>query len=393
MLGSWSLEALKVGRDAEVDLLCTVTVLGNVTNCAVVREAPENLGFGASAIRISKLFEMKPATKDGKAIESRVRIPLKFNNPTPPMIVEPDWLKRPNSEQLGDAYPPRAMEIGKSGKVVMECEVTVTGNVHHCAVVAEDPKGLDFGNAALSLANLFQMRPALRDGEAIESRVRVPISFSCAGCQAIGPVQTRMHFRSPPWLAAPTFEQWKAAYPAKARAAGAGGAVNFECGFKGDGAIGACAVQAENPRNLGFAAAARSLLPHFKSISLDGDNKSTRGASVSLTIAWPKDVVAGDVARGAPEQFRGPTEEVIRAAFPKAAAAEGVTAGTAILQCGLVEGGGLQQCRVVQETPAAKGFGAAALTLAGDIKLSLWGTDGQPVPRTVAFRVPLKKSN
>ena len=57
----------------------TVTAKGTLVNCDVVSESPENYGFGDAAIRLSKIFRMRPKTSDGAAVEGgTVRIPLAF---------------------------------------------------------------------------------------------------------------------------------------------------------------------------------------------------------------------------------------------------------------------------------------------------------------------------
>ncbi len=89
----------------------------------------------------------------------------------------PDWVTRPTPERIFWAYPARAMSERLEGQATILCTVTVEGLATACRVVSETPEGYDFGEAALTLAEDFRFRPALRNGRPEASEVRVPISF------------------------------------------------------------------------------------------------------------------------------------------------------------------------------------------------------------------------
>ena len=74
--------ASRMNVEGHVTLSCTVNSKGSLDGCSVVEETPENQDFGNSAIKLSKLFKMKPKTLDGAPVEGgTVRIPLSFRLP------------------------------------------------------------------------------------------------------------------------------------------------------------------------------------------------------------------------------------------------------------------------------------------------------------------------
>ena len=98
---------------------------------------------------------------------------------TPSMITNPDWVRRPGSDDMARFYPSRAHADGTEGSVTIECTAQENGRLTDCSVVNETPTGAGFGRASLQLASRFQMRPQTRDGSPIEgARVRVPLNWS-----------------------------------------------------------------------------------------------------------------------------------------------------------------------------------------------------------------------
>src|SRR5258708_912855 len=77
-------------------------------------------------------------------------------------ITPPAWVRKPTGEDIARVYPARAVRAGIRGRVVMKCGVTGEGLLADCAISEEAPLGEHFGDAALKLSPLFQMRPATK---------------------------------------------------------------------------------------------------------------------------------------------------------------------------------------------------------------------------------------
>ena len=74
--------AQRLDCSGRATISCVVRANGTVANCSVVSEDPPDMGFGDAAVRLSKLFRMRPQTKDGTPVEGgTVRIPIAFQLP------------------------------------------------------------------------------------------------------------------------------------------------------------------------------------------------------------------------------------------------------------------------------------------------------------------------
>jgi protein TonB len=74
--------AQRLEVEGRATISCSVTAKGTVTDCSVVSEEPADAGFGDAALKMARLFKMKPQTRDGAPVEgASVRIPLSFRLP------------------------------------------------------------------------------------------------------------------------------------------------------------------------------------------------------------------------------------------------------------------------------------------------------------------------
>jgi|GEM_PF-1968112 len=73
----YPVRARERGVEGSVTLNCLVDVSGAL-DCDVTSENPANWGFGDAALRISRDYQMVPATQDGRAVAARHRMVIPF---------------------------------------------------------------------------------------------------------------------------------------------------------------------------------------------------------------------------------------------------------------------------------------------------------------------------
>jgi protein TonB len=72
--------AQRMGQEGSATITCAVTAAGSLTGCRLVRETPDDYGFGAATLKLSQYFKMSPRTVDGRVVEGgQVTIPIRFN--------------------------------------------------------------------------------------------------------------------------------------------------------------------------------------------------------------------------------------------------------------------------------------------------------------------------
>jgi TonB family protein len=307
----------------------------------------------------------------------------------PQQVTQPDWLKKPSVDQLFAVFPTEAGRRGISGKAVLECEVTAQGALRACKVMSETPPGMGFGQAALSLAPQFLMKPQMVDGKPVGgAMVRLPINFKTEGLMSgpgVVPVVTQ-----PVWLSAPTVRQVVEQFPEKAIAKRQSGRTTMNCEFKSDGSLRNCHTINEHPTGLGFADAARKLIPLFRGPARVADGRSVSGMRVQVPFNFPIEIADGEhPIIGQPRWLRLPNVDAAKAGFPKAAQDAHVEVGRVVMNCLVAAEGRLTECVVKSEDPKGYGFDKAALALSADFQVGQWSDEGLP---TVGGRlnVPLR---
>lgn len=305
-----------------------------------------------------------------------------------PVQAAPDWLKQPSRIQMMQVWPVEALKRGKSGKAVIQCEVSVHGALVACEVVSEEPAGAGFGAAALALTPQFLMKPGIIDGKPVRGTARIPINF-VAGAPISG-LRTVKVVANVAWNAAPTYAEMVAAYPAKARENGVGGAVTLACKFKADGGLRDCNTVNESPRGMGFSTAAHSLTGKFAGPTELRTGESTKDARTQLRFTFPVEMLnASAPTIGKPTWAALPAAEELLGAIPQQAIDTGVAAARVALDCIVVAEGRLDACKVTNEEPKGMGFAASTLKLSKSFRLTIWTEDGLPSVGG-AVRIPVR---
>lgn len=305
---------------------------------------------------------------------------------------EVDWLKRPSAGDIQSVWPTEAFKRGAGGKATIGCTVTVQGMLRDCRVLAEEPAGAGFGNAALTLTRQFQMRPAMRGGEPIESTVRIPLTFPkfTPARETTAPPKSSRVYAQLPWTQAPTYADVLAAYPAKAREKKVGGMAALDCEIKKDGSLGSCREMKESPEGYGFFTAAKQLAPKFVTPTTDGKIPSIAGSRAHVTMTFAAEALdAPHPVIGRPRWTAVPAISDLVSVVPPEARKAKVYKARVLMTCRVADQGKVEGCEVGSEEPAGLGYGRAALSLAPNFRLAVWTDEGLPsVGGTV--RIPLR---
>lgn len=293
-----------------------------------------------------------------------------------------DWLKRPTTDDLMGVWPKEALRKGQGGKAVLDCAVTVRGDLTTCRVVEESPAGAGFGGAALALTSQIQMKPATLNGAPVEGHVRLPVTFP-SFTPSKEPELMRAVLPGVLMQAAPTYAEVAAAFPEKAKAKGLAGRVALNCSVIQTGELKRCAVISETPMGIGFAAAAKALIPKFRAPPSAPNLPSTTGAYAQITVNFPKEMIDATAVPviGKPSWVKLPTAEQLSAAMSKARTPGQIRV---VLDCLIAPDGSTTDCKVASEDPAGQGYGDATLSLAPYFKMTVWTMEGLP---TIGARV------
>jgi len=219
----------------------------------------------------------------------------------PLSISHPDWVRRPNGSDLAQAYPSQAFKQGLGGQVLMSCKVTASGSMSDCSVLREQPEGLGFGQAALSLAPDFKMRRTRVDGQSVEGRtVQIPMRFALARPPPPeGLLPPPLPIPPPPPLpATPPLsiggasyweelpQQMARYYPDRAMRMNRSGDASLKCVVTDDGRLNLCEIISETPEDFGFGQAGLQLTKMFKMHPTTTDGRPVGGASVVIRMRF-----------------------------------------------------------------------------------------------------------
>jgi len=297
----WPVEATRLGVGGAAILDCVVTADGHLSDCKVVKESPDNLGFGAAALALAPQFAMKPTTADGRsAAGASVVIPIKFERPPGDdasggevhVIAAPAWSQTPTPQDVAQAQLDYAIGAAAGGGVNLLCRVNPDATLKDCAVHGERPQGKGLAAAAAMLAKDFKL--ALDPGDTRPTdAMAVDIRFTFPDPSNPAPVQ----ITQPQWTQGPDPSKLQALYPPKAAEAGVrSGRGVVECAVAHSGALTACSVVREEPQGLGFGEAAVQIASVMAMNPWTEDGRPVDGARIRLPVDLQLPAAAADAA-------------------------------------------------------------------------------------------------
>jgi len=254
---------MRHGVSGSATLKCAVAIDGALDKCTIVSETPAGWGFGDAALGVAPAFVMTGGVPDQNGGRPSVRLPIRWQAGAPQINLVGDeqghllhtrWLAAPTFSEVSAAYPKKAG--GVAGYVALSCGLyRQNGRVIRCRVMTEDPAGLGFANAALSLTPRFQADiPDKPRKEAMalwtELRVRFPAPATDSSNRVLD---------DPLWMV-DRDPAAMAAFPPEALAAGQQSGVGVaECDVTVDRTLAHCLPSPERPPGLGFSQAAAKI--------------------------------------------------------------------------------------------------------------------------------------
>ena len=305
LLSVWPAAAFKGGQGGKAVIACDTTVEGTLRGFRVLSESPAGLGFGAAAMALAPQFLMKPATKAGVPVASRVQIPVDFQRPdralgsrirssttdvqTNAVFSDVSWVSAPSHQEVMAAYPAKARAEGVGGSVTLMCKFTRGGGLAACQEAREEPAGYGFENAARALTSRFVAPLKTETGRSVvNGYTQVRVTFAPGPLTEGEPVILR-----PNWSRLPEPADFTAALPEAAKRAGVGKArVVMRCKVGGTGGLEACQIRSVEPAGLGFGQATVRLAGKFGLPVRSEEGLPTVGAAVTVPPRWDLDPAA-----------------------------------------------------------------------------------------------------
>jgi TonB family protein len=185
MAAAWPKDAPADLAEAKVRLRCGFSPDTSLTGCKLLSEDPPGHGFAEAALALSNRFRTRGALMEDRLLaQARITLSFDFINPkkgpaAPEQLTQPNWIRFIPADRMTELYPTAAADTGiKTGRGVVDCVVSATGELTGCTVGGEDPPEKGFGQAALAAIADFVVNPWTDDGRPVDgAKIRVPIRF------------------------------------------------------------------------------------------------------------------------------------------------------------------------------------------------------------------------
>jgi hypothetical protein len=286
-------QALQKGVDGVAAATCKVTSDGALEGCKLLQETPTGFGFGAALLSLAPKYRLPEKFQAPGGV---FRLQQRFDPPKSryaswTLIGNPTWLGAPSTGDVAKAFaglPPGSAPA----ELMFRCEDE--GNALKNCELVRGPASAAYEAAARPLLEKF--RPAPRRREALTTGPTIPslqktqprpflyLTIAMEPAPTSGEVG---YLEQPEWLQGPTPAQLKAAFPAKAAGAGLQqGQAGLDCRLDATGHLTDCRVTAENPKDMGFGAAALSLAPLMAVNPWTDDGHSIEGVRVEFALGF-----------------------------------------------------------------------------------------------------------
>ncbi|WP_394760482.1 TonB family protein [Phenylobacterium sp.] len=200
-------------------------------------------------------------------------------------ITDPQWETTPEA-MARNYYPATALAQGAGGVGVVECRVAGDGLLADCKILAEEPIGGPFGQAALQIASQFRMKSKTRSGETSAGRtIRLPMAFSMPWGDK-NPARAGMFQVTPllSWLKRPNGDDIARIYPSAAASKSVEGQSTMRCQIQADGHLADCITLSEAPAGWGFGEAVLKLAPKFQVDLKKGVGARAPGNTITIPV-------------------------------------------------------------------------------------------------------------
>ncbi|MBX3482446.1 TonB family protein [Phenylobacterium sp.] len=184
MAAAYPGKARAAGLGGGVELACTSTRTGDMTDCDVLGESPRGYGFGQAARKLVKAMRGADLRKD---VEVRISMTFapELARGQPVTVKTPRWTALPSVEDMQAAAPKGDAGGPNDVRVTLLCDVQAGGVLSGCVVDREIPAGQGFGPAILALAPKFRVGLMSAEGmPTVGAKVRVPVRFDLKPAQA-----------------------------------------------------------------------------------------------------------------------------------------------------------------------------------------------------------------
>jgi len=279
----------------------------------------------------------------------------------------PDWVSVP--PDLAGDYPYGGAETlspQPPAMVMLQCHRHKEGDLDHCRVISETPNHLGLGDRAAIDATLSRAASPPASALTPDGDVIIPVTFDGQSEIAVAPGSTPAGriVTNPDWLKKPRGDELVRFFPEAALRANKGGQATIACRLTAAGLLDACRVVSETTEHLGFGEAAVAAARLFTMRPKMVDGEPVAGAIVVIPVRFG--LLRTNKLVSNPVWALTPTVAQIAAAYPK----DATGVAHVVLRCGIALAGRLQDCHETSEDPPARGFAAAAKSLAPAFQLA-----------------------